>query len=162
MTITELFNILVDDIINKIQNSKGLARFAYRRAKFEGWLKVEIIDILVRQEINALPEIDRVDVSFDSVGIELKTVNTNIFFDNVIHITRPITKNTNSVIKDIKKLRSKNYQDKFIIFVVFPIDHSNQYWQKQFQRISSELTEINQKQFNFNNNVPAVIYVGRV
>ena len=119
MTIQQLYNISVDSIVNKIQNSHGLNRFAHRRAKFECWLKVELIDSLVRAGFNALPEIGLIDVSFDSVAIELKTINTNIRYENVINTTRPITKNTNGVVLGIESLRGKNYQDskKVSIFV---------------------------------------------
>ena len=56
MTTQELFDLTADQIVNRIQNSVGLGRFAYGRSKFEGWLKVELIDILVRQGIeNVLP-----------------------------------------------------------------------------------------------------------
>src|SRR6267142_7167140 len=97
MTAQELFDLNIDDIVDRIQNSHGLTKFAHRRAKFEGWLKVEIIDILAKKGKNALPEIGRIDVSFDTVGIELKTVNTNIRYPNVINTTRPITKNIDGV-----------------------------------------------------------------
>ncbi|MGA3015192.1 MAG: hypothetical protein ABSD71_14285 [Bacteroidales bacterium] len=162
MTTSELFNLLAEDLVLKINNSKGLSQFVHRRAKFEGWLKVEIIDTLVRKNINALPEIDRIDVSFDKVGIELKTINTNIRFKNVNQATRPITKNTESVIKDIEKLKSLDIHDKFVVFVVFPIEHLNPYWQTQLQRIISKLTEIKLKEFHFLSKVPGVIYIGRV
>ena len=162
MTIQELYDISVDSIVNKIQNSHGLNRFAHRRAKYEGWLKVELIDSLVRAGFNALPEIGLIDVSFDSVAIELKTINTNIRYENVINTTRPITKNTNGVVLDIESLRGKNYQDKFVLFVVFPIIHNNKKWQVQLKRITSHLTEHRYRQFYFNNNIPAVIYLGKI
>ena len=139
-----------------------MTSFAKRRSKFEGWLKVEIIDTLHRKGFNALPEINRIDVSFEDVAIELKTINTNIRYDNVINLTRPITKNTNGVIDDIKSLRVNNYKDKFVVFIVFPIEHNNQYWQTQLQRIINNLTEILNRQFSFQNNIPAVIYIGRI
>jgi hypothetical protein len=108
MTTQELFDLTADKIVSRIQNSVGLTRFAHWRAKFEGWLKLEFIDILVQQGQNALPEIEWIDVSFDTVGIELKTVNTNIRYDNVINTTRPITKNVNGVNEDIENLRTTN------------------------------------------------------
>jgi hypothetical protein len=162
MTIQELFDITADEIINRIKNSVGLTRFAYRRAKFEGWLKVELIDILARQNLNALPEIERVDVSFDNVGIELKTVNTNIRYPNVINTTRPITKNVNGVIEDIEKLRTKNFSDKFVVFITFPITHDNPNWRQHLERITQNLSNCIHRQFNFGNHIPGVIYYGQV
>lgn len=162
MTIHELYDLLIEDIVKKISQSKGLSRFVFRRAKFEGWLKVEIIDTLVKRNIAALPEIGRIDVSFDNVAIELKTVNTNIAYNNVEKMTRPITKNIAEVIKDIHCLQDKPHNDKFVIFVAFPIEHSNSYWQIQLQKINNHLNEMLYKEFHFHNDVPGVIYIGRV
>jgi len=162
MTTQELFDLTADNIVTRIQNSVGLTRFAHRRAKFEGWLKVELIDILVQQGQNALPEIERIDVSFDSVGIELKTLNTNIRYANVINTTRPITKNVNSVNEDIENLRATNFIDKFVVFIVFPITHDNPNWQIQLGRITNNLENHLYRQFNFVDNIPGVIYYGQV
>ncbi|MHC1780983.1 MAG: hypothetical protein AB9922_12190 [Bacteroidales bacterium] len=162
MTTQELFDLTAEEIINRIQKSVGLTRFAFRRAKFEGWLKVELIDILVRQNKNALPEIDRIDVSFDNVGIELKTVNTNIRYPDVINITRPITKNVDGVIEDIEKLRMKNFTDRFVVFIVFPIKHDNQNWKKHLERITQNLANCIHRQFYFGDSIPGVIYYGQV
>jgi len=163
MKTQELFDILANKIADKIQTSHGLTKFAQRRAKFEGWLKVEIIDILGQQEIHALPEIERIDVTFDNVCIELKTVNTNIGYDNVVRdITRPITKNTNSIIKDIEKLSTNSYQDKFVLFIVFPVEHNNPFWQKQLRTIKTNLSELIYKESCFKNEVPFVVYLGKI
>lgn len=162
MTIEELFNLVVPALAEKISQSDGLMRFAFRRAKFEGWLKVELIDTLVKNHINALPEIDRIDVSFEHVAIELKTVNTNIAFQHVANLTRPITKNTASIIEDIICLREKLHADKFVLFVAFPINHTNPLWQVQLQRINQHLAEIRHHEFYFKNDVPGVIYIGKV
>ncbi len=162
MTTQELFDLIVDPIIDRIQNSRGLTKFAHRRAKFEGWFKVEIIDILVRGGKNALPEIGRIDVSFDTVGIELKTVNTNIRYPNVINTTRPITKNIAGVNEDIENLINTNFEDKFIIFIAFPITHNNPNWQYQLGLITVNLESVLHRQFNFGDNIPGVIYVGKI
>ena len=162
MTTQELFNLTIDDIVDRIQNSDGLTKFAHRRSKFEGWLKVEIIDILVKKGKNALPEIGRIDVSFDTVGIELKTVNTNIKYNNVINTTRPITKNVDGVNEDIENLINTNFVDKFVIFIVFPITHDNPNWQYHLGRITENLTNHLYRQFNFGDNIPGVIYFGKI
>jgi hypothetical protein len=162
MTTQELFDITADEIINRIQKSVGLARFAYKRAKFEGWLKVELIDILVRQNQNALPEINRIDVSFDNVLIELKTVNTNVRYPNVINTTRPITKNVNGVIEDIENLKMQKFTDRFVVFITFPITHDNQNWKQHLDRITQNLANCIYRQFYFGDNIPGVIYYGQV
>lgn len=162
MTTQELFDLTAEHIVCRIQNSVGLTKFAHRRAKFEGWLKVELIDILVQQGQNALPEIGRIDISFDTVGVELKTVNTNIRYPNVINTTRPITKNIAGIIEDIESLRTTEFVDKFVVFIVFPITHDNNYWQTQFQRITCNLENYLYRQFSFGDNIPGVIYYGKV
>jgi len=162
MTAQELFDLTIDDIVDRIQNSHGLTKFAHRRAKFEGWLKVEIIDILAKKGKNALPEIGRIDVSFDTVGIELKTVNTNIRYPNVINTTRPITKNIDGVNEDIDNLINTEFADKFIIFVAFPITHDNQNWKYHLGRITENLENYLHRQFNFSGNIPGVIYCGKI
>ena len=78
MEIQDLIDHTAEELIQRIKDSRGLAVFAKRRAKFEGWLKVELIDILIKRGFgNVVPEAGLVDVSFGDVAIELKTVNTN-------------------------------------------------------------------------------------
>ena len=74
MTTQELFDITATKIIRKIRKNTGLSQFAVERSKFEGWLKVELINILNENELLAKPEINRIDVSFNDIFIELKTV----------------------------------------------------------------------------------------
>lgn len=162
MSIQELYDLLIDDIVQKISQSHGLQQFANRRAKFEGWLKVTVIDILVQKGYNALPEIGFVDVTFDDVAIELKTVNTNISYENVVQVNRPITKNTASVISDIEQLHNSAYNSKFVLFVTFPIEHNNANWQVQLRRITAQLENIMHQDFVFSNGVPGVLYLGLV
>jgi hypothetical protein len=162
MTTQDLFDLTAEELIRRIQASSGLTKFAHRRAKFEGWLKVELIDILVRQGKNALPEIGRIDVSFDTVGIELKTLNTNIRYQNVINTTRPITKNIDGINEDIDNLINTEFIDKFIVFITFPITHDNPHWQVHLRRITENLENYLYSQFRFGDNIPGVIYYGKV
>ena len=87
---------------------------------------------------------------------------TNIRYENVKNKTRPITKNKQGVINDIKKLKSNDYTNRAILFVVFPIIHNNKNWQIQLQRISKLLREIKHVNFNFKNEIPGVIYFGSI
>lgn len=162
MTTQELFDLTANRIITRINTSSGLTKFAQRRAKFEGWLKVELIDVLVKEGKNALPEVGFVDVSFDDVGIELKTMNTNIRYENVNNITKPITGNIESVVKDIQSLRVSTFAHKFVVFIVFPIEHHNLNWQALFPRITDNLDNWIHQEFIFENNVPGVIYYGKI
>lgn len=68
MKVEELKNLTADELVRRIQASAALDVFARRRAKFEGWLKVELIDILIKKGYEgAVPEQGRIDVSFGKV-----------------------------------------------------------------------------------------------
>lgn len=162
MNFDELSAIILDGLKIKIESHQGLYLFAKERAKFEGWLKVELCDSLFRHFKDVVPEKNRIDVTFDNWAIELKTLNTNIRYGGVENKHRPITNNTDGVIQDIEKLKSLQLQNKAVLFIVFPILHDNQNWAIQFKRISAHLQRINHVQFYFKNNIPGVIYLGLI
>ncbi|GAG58610.1 unnamed protein product [marine sediment metagenome] len=162
MEFEDLANLIFNEIKPKLENNQGLSIFAKERAKFEGWLKVELCDSLSKYFKDVAPEKNRIDVTFENWAIELKTVNTNIRYENVKNKHRPITKNTQGVINDIKKLKSIDYTNKAILFLVFPIIHSNENWQVQLQRISKLLKEIKHVIFNFKDEIPGVVYFGSI
>ena len=112
-----------------LENSVGLVAFVQTRAKFETWLKVEVCGLLARHCTQVIPEKQRVDVCADEWGIELKTINTSIRYTGIQNKTKPITKNTESVIKDIEKLKQLDISMKAVLFIVFPIEHENKHWQ---------------------------------
>ncbi len=162
MNFDRLSKIIFDELKPKLQNHKGLSIFAKERAKFEGWLKVEMCDSLMKKFKDVLPEKNRIDITFQDWAIELKTINTN--YEGAAKRHRPITRNTNGVVEDIKKLRSfKNIKNKGVLFITFPVKHNNQNWQIQLNRINKNLSKIKFCPFNFkNNNAPGVIYFGVV
>jgi hypothetical protein len=166
MDVNELYNKTANALIKKIQATRGLTGFAKRRAKFEGWLKVEIIDALINNEYaEALPEVDRIDVTIEklSVAIELKTINTNYRYENVDILTRPIKDNIDGIIRDIKQLRiNDKYDHKFIVFIAFPTEHNKPKWQEHLSKINPHIKEGIARNFKFCNNVPAVIYYGKI
>ena len=162
MTAKELLDITADDLIKKISSKAGLNQFIIERAKFEGWLKVELVDTLVNNGIIARPEINRIDISTKNTAIELKTINTNYRFQKVKNKTKPITKNIDGVLKDISDLKGKNFQNKFVVFIVFPIELKQKEWEEHIAKIENILSEISYKEFRFNNNIPALIYYGKI
>ena len=123
-TFEKLAEIIFKGIIPKMENNIGLAIFAKERAKFDDW------------------------------AIELKTVNTNYRYENVENKTRPITMNIQGVIDDIEKLKSTNYINKAILFVVFPATHNHKNWKTHLQKISKLLKDVKHKKFRFKNKVP--------
>jgi len=162
ITFEKLAEFLFRDIIPKLEKNNGLSVFAEERAKFEGWLKVELCESLSKYFPTIIPEKDRIDIVFLDWAIELKTVNTNYRYENVKNKIRPITKNIKGIIKDIKKLKSTDYTNKAILFIVFPVIHNNKTWQTHFQKISNELNLYKHREFKFKNHVPGVMYFGLV
>ena len=162
ITFEKLAEIIFKEIIPKLENSNGIAIFVKERAKFEGWFKVELCDSLSKYFPSISPEKDRIDITFGDWAIELKTVNTNYRYENVENKTRPITKNIQRVIDDIEKLKSMNYTNKAILFVVFPVSHNNKNWKIHLQKILKLLKSVKYREFKFKNDVPGVIYFGSI
>ena len=162
MTATELLNITSEIIIDKIKNHKGLNEFVVERSKFEGWLKVEFVEALIKNGIKAKPEIDRIDISFNKTAIELKTINTNYRYNKIKNKTRPITINIKSIKNDIKKLKGNNNFDNNVVFIVFPLETEQKEWISHLTKIKNELFELVFKEFKFNNGAPGVIYYGKI
>lgn len=162
MQFERLSELIFDKVIPKLENNQGLLIFARERAKFEGWLKVEVCESLSNYFADVVPERNRIDITFDDWAMELKTVNTNYRYKNVRNKKRPITTNIQEVIDDITNLYSSNYINKAILFVVFPAKNDHKNWQIHLQRISYSLREIKFKEFNFNDGIPGVIYFGLI
>jgi hypothetical protein len=162
MDFEELSKVVFEELKAKLEEHSGISIFARERAKFEGWLKVEVCDSLSKYFKDVVPERDRVDITFEDWGIELKTVNTNIRFSGVQNKTRPITKNTQGVVDDIEKLKGLPIKNKGVLFLAFPILHDNKDWQIQLQRIKANLKEIRFCPFDFKGNVPGVVYFGLI
>lgn len=163
MTFDKLWEIFNLEIPKKIEKHKGLNYFVFNRSKFEGWLKVEIIDILTNYTNDITPEKDRIDIVVEDWAIELKTSNTNYRYENVENKTRPITKNVSSIIKDIKDLEHNiNYENKAVLFIIFPLDLNNSSWEQHIQKIENKLKELKSIEFNFENGVKSVLYFGLV
>lgn len=93
-----------------------------QRAKFEGWLKMELAHALqggtdreVAMEVEfpaSKGRAYRADLQVSDAGdskayVMLKTPNTNFRFDGVESKTRPITKNVAEIGDDVEKLRDR-------------------------------------------------------
>ncbi|PLX69982.1 MAG: hypothetical protein C0603_03330 [Denitrovibrio sp.] len=161
----EIWDMVCKDFIPKLEENKGLEFFVKNRAKFEGWMKVELctsFSNFAHSEIT--PEKNWIDIVIDDFAIELKTPNTNYPTENVIPKTRPITDNMKSILKDIKGLNNNSdYTNKAVMFIVFPLPKSsNKLWQKHISKIESKVKRIEQKEFHFVNGVRGVIYFGKI
>lgn len=161
MTFDELSKLLEAEIPKKISQHKGLDIFVMLRSKFEGWLKVEICNILSNYTDKIFPEKDYVDIVVDNWAIELKTVNTSYKVDGVDSKTKPLSKNINSVIKDINDLKRKNYKHKAVIFIVFPLQKSNKKWQEYKEKITRNLVsplDMKEKFFKTSSGIEIALY----
>lgn len=166
MELAELVKLTAEDLVARMEKSPALGVFAKHRAKFEGWLKVELIEILIAKEFEAVPEYCRIDICIENIGvaIELKTVNTNYRDGIAENKTRPITKNIQDVLDDVAKHARNQFPDKFIIFVVFPISKVHDNWKKHLALVEEHLGEAcwEPRNFSFESGVGGSIYYGRV
>lgn len=165
MDFEQLCGLMFEHLVPRLENSPALRIFAAERAKFEGWLKVELCNVLVEQSVrNLVPEKDRIDVTFDGWAIKLKTVNTSYRYPNVANKTCPITMNIQGVIDDIEQLQRTSLPTsthKAILFVVFPVMHDKPEWQNHLHRIVTCVgASIRHREFTFQNGVPGVMYCG--
>ena len=169
MTFIELYQLIFQKLPPLIRKHSGLAVFARERAKFEGWLKVELCNIFVKEKNgfkNTVPEKDWIDIVFRKWAIELKTINTNYRYDSAVNKTRPITDNVRGLIDAIISLRDnisiKNY-NKAVVFIVFPLSLSKSKWNIQLNRIKNELRgKLVNHPITFKNGLPGIVYVGEV
>lgn len=162
MTFDELCTTVWDDVVPKLKGNLGLSVFARERSKFEGWLKVELIESFCRIATDVVPERDRVDISVDSWAIELKTVNTNYRYTGARNKGKTITNNIDGVVKDIRQLRRAKLPDRAVVFVVFPLEPSHWRWAQHLAKINQGLSDLKSVSFTFANGLPGVIYVGLV
>jgi len=162
------FDDIIAKLAIKISKSDGLAVFASERAKFEGWLKLELVGLLkkycdtVKVEVSTPDKKRKIDIVCDEWAFELKTVNTSYTTNNVPRKTRPVPQNVTGVIEDIRKLRKqckKKY--KRVIAVIFPLDDENKYWKKHEGRIEDKGKPNKIKGYNikFKNKVPGKILI---
>lgn len=132
-------------IVSILEDNAGLVFTAIKqRAKFEGWLKFQLAHKLLEEDGKV--EVERpyptngklhADIYAKNAFIELKTPNTNYRYKQCISCNRPVTKNITSIIEDINKLRSIEDNEKYIAFVIFPIDQDKKY-REYILRIENE------------------------
>lgn len=159
----DIWKSLTGELVPILENSEALSFFAHNRAKFEGWLKVELCGVLARHSTNVIPEKHRIDVVVDDWAIELKTVNTNYRCEGVLNKKRPITRNISGVLTDIAQLKlNPNYQRKAVAFIVFPLPATAKKWPYQLDKVRAELVELQQTEFHFRNQVRGMLFLGLV
>lgn len=133
-------------IVSILEDNAGLVFIAIKqRAKFEGWLKFQLAHKLLEEDEKV--EVERpyptngmlhADIYAKKAFIELKTPNTNYRYEQCISCNRPVTKNITSIIEDINKLRSIEENEKYIAFVIFPIDQNKKKYLEYIRRVENE------------------------
>jgi len=128
-----------------------------QRAKFEGWLKIELAYALEKRGASVKLEAElpreqndqglrvRADIQAKFPGdyisyIMIKTNNTNFRFPDIVSYHRPITKNITKTIEDLDKLRP--ISDRAIPFVVFPFFPVAASAEKRLEQVSMHLTRL--------------------
>jgi hypothetical protein len=139
---------LLDCMLSVLNGHEAVLALAFRqRAKFEGWLKLELAVNLAAHGARSLVleapcgAGQRADLGFTMDGvpylIELKTANTNWRLPGVAPKTRPITKNISGIVTDARKLMRCQARG-FVAFVLFPLPVADYRWAHYLQRVSSQ------------------------
>lgn len=162
MDFEKISKIVFKELKFKLEKHNGLSVFAKRKAKFEGWLKVELCDSLLKYFKDIVPENNRIDICFLDWAIELKTINTNMSWAGVGSRRAPISKNIRGVLKDINKLKKISVKNKAVLFIAFPAKENGTNWLNHYKEIKKELPKVESRAFNFQGGVPGVIYFGQV
>ncbi len=169
---------IVSKLIDTISQHNGCAIFVEERAKFEGWVKVELARILFELGYKVEPEkayfIDgkrhQVDL-FSEHGntrlcVELKTVNTNYTGILAKKKTRPITMNINGVLEDLEELsRIKEANPEveyYVLFLVYPCESGNKHWQMHKRKLAARCASLSERAFSFKNGERGLVYIARV
>ena len=163
MNFDELFEVISSSLAGTIKARKSIDIFASNRAKFEGWLKAETIEILSKHTSDVVPEKDRIDITFDDWALELKTCNTSYRYPEAVNKIRPITMNVNGIIKDIKSLEKTKYKKRAVLFVAFPLEHNKEVWQRRhYAKISRNAKQVRHLQSSTSGRIPLVIYMAEI
>jgi len=126
----------LQQVIPTLLTSAALDIPLRQRAKFEGWLKIELAaalagqrwDVRIEQPYATLDgKQHRADIGIRAddgteILLMLKTVNTSFRFDGVKQASRPITQNIQGVIADVRKLHHlPEGKTGYVFFPVFPV-----------------------------------------
>lgn len=156
----------INSLLPWLQTSLGVAAAVEQRSKFEGAFKIALIERLQMLGIKAIPEKNRVDISWSTNSgdtlIELKTANTNFIYSPCIKVTRPITQNISDILSDIYKLKRLQFSEAYIIFIVFPCSSNDSNWNYHLNKIKKEVFSIQESAFYFANNTPGLLYIAEI
>jgi hypothetical protein len=170
----DMFNVLAKELRKVLKLKVATGIYSKNRQQFEGWLQLEIIEILSEYFTKILPERDNIDITIGKEwAIELKVVSTNYngnFLDrNTLEASdipkkkKNITNMRTSIISDINKLENHNYDNKVVIFLVTPLEHNQKDWVKyHYPKLVSNVIEMKRIDIELRNTIKGVLYYGKV
>jgi len=167
MTFEDVVEKIWFGLEKKLTLNSVLPVFVEQRKKFEGWLKVEICELLQSYGYKVTPEKDFIDITAEHLAIELKTIPTNYAWPGIPHPhSKATTEGINKVLKDIGELRFEPYEIRMVNFIVYPLSkshrHHNIWRQDHLSRIERQVTDLIEKPFEFQNGFPGIAYFGKV
>lgn len=131
---------MIEEVINS--HPKLMHIILKQRAKFEGWLKFELAQELIKHNVQDLSveymyaQGKSADISFiynnQRYLLELKTPNSNWVVPGIDSKTKTITKNIDSIIDDGYKLQGTN-DIGILVFVFFPIPSGDKRWNQYLE-----------------------------
>lgn len=142
-----MYRIVFDEMVSILNDSTWnepiLTIHVPQRAKFERYLQA-VLSLRLKKRFGDT-EIEyplagkHADIYANETYIELKTPNTSYRFSDIVNKTRPITKNVQSIIDDINKLRTLKIKEGVVAFVMFPIHPDKADYMKHINKIISAL-----------------------
>ncbi len=165
MEFEKLTSLVLDGLTLKMESHQGLNAFTRERSSFAGWLQVELCQVLLGSGLYPEPDTNKVDIACGDWGINVRTISTNIPHEQVRSVKRSLTRNVETLIKDIWKLtnpgKSVSFPKRALLFVVSPLTHDNERWQSiHLGQITTELSRLEHQSFQFESGVPGVLYFG--
>lgn len=130
---------ILGECLDELLGRPALGVALRQRAKFEGWLKIELAHALEQRGARVLLEAEvpgtsgpkyRADIQADFPGmgpmlIMLKTNNANFRFTGLEPRGRPVTRNFAKTAEDVDKLRpAAGVSSTFVVFPFFPVASS--------------------------------------
>lgn len=153
------FSEVLGNAVAAVLRSSALDIPLRQRAKFEGWLKIELANSIESSNIGFKVHLESEFPSTDAWGnrhsrnyfadlmvsspendqclVMLKTVNTNFRFRGVRQAHRSITKNFEAVVDDILKLSSAKvdaHTRRYSVFAVFPVSADSKVIANQLEK----------------------------
>lgn len=151
---------IAEKLTERLKSSEGVQVFVKRRARFEDWVKLELVEIINEIDENALPEVAEIDIQSDNWAVEIKVIPTN-YACSVCDKrgARSIHTSIQGLIKDFKKLKATSKAHKVSIAIVYPLTEGNQYWQRHLNKLEPFSDQLYSKPVVLPNKAPLFVYI---